>query len=166
MESLLSDATVTALAKQKASSLFGGSRKIALIAIDGNWGPPISGRFDSDFLNIWAAVPAGNKGEVILQGGRNGQWNISIPFQPLGKPEKISLYKLHLSVQGEFPDEFVIRLNCGAETFYDNNDGQNYRLTPYQRYFSSAAFNEQYILDFNSILPVVLYNKSSPALES
>jgi hypothetical protein len=29
---------------------------VLFVAIDYNWGPPISGRFDVDFLQIWAAA--------------------------------------------------------------------------------------------------------------
>lgn len=29
---------------------------VCLVALDCNWGPPVSGHFDTDFLQVWAAA--------------------------------------------------------------------------------------------------------------
>jgi hypothetical protein len=157
MTSLLNVDTVKSLAAQKME--IENIKKIVLIAVEGNWGPPISGRYDTDFLTIWAAIHAEDNGEVYLQGARDGEWSILEPFKLVEKTKKIKLYKIAPSGPSEFPHEFVIRLNIGDESFYDNNNGANYKLRPYQRYFTSAAESEGCIFDFNTILGVTLYSK-------
>ena len=43
--------------------------EVRLAAIDYNWGPPISGRFDSDFTQVWAVVnSAVRPANVMLYG--------------------------------------------------------------------------------------------------
>lgn len=31
--------------------------QVFVVAIETNWGPPVSGRFDVDYLHIWVALP-------------------------------------------------------------------------------------------------------------
>jgi hypothetical protein len=64
MKSLINETIVKALAKQKSS------REVNLITIDGNWVPPISGRFGFDFLNIWVTAKSFYEGNVFLQDAR------------------------------------------------------------------------------------------------
>jgi hypothetical protein len=156
MESLLREGMIKTLAGQKGERHLNGSRKVILIAVDGNWGPPVSGRFDTDFLNIWAVVM--EKGNLVLQGARDGAWNIELPFESMEKVGELKLYKLHLSGQSGFPNEFVVRFDTGTESFYDNNQGRNYQIPAYGGYFVSAAPGEGCIMDLDGIHPVNLYS--------
>ena len=159
MESLLDEKMVKSLAYQKGELYLNRTNKVIFIAASGNWGPPISGRFDTDFFDLWAAAAADDKGAVVLQGARNGVWNIQSPFQLAEKTEQFNLYKIHLPGQYDYPDEFVIRFDTEEGPFYDNNNGQNYRIKAWGGYFASAALVDRYIVDFGDIHSVRLYNK-------
>jgi hypothetical protein len=123
------------LALKKAKSLSDDCR-VLLVCADGLWGPPISGRFDSDSFDIWAVTRAKDFGSVYLQGCHYDQWNIDKQFEQ----KKIGSYTLHhLEVLGQdyYPKDFVLRFDMAHESFYDNNGGYgaNYHITPYSGKF-------------------------------
>ncbi|MDR0567789.1 MAG: CBM21 domain-containing protein [Spirochaetaceae bacterium] len=150
MDSLLTSDIIRTLAIQKAEWDFKPLR-VRLLAADGNWGPPNSGRVDTDFFNIWAMTFKEAGAEVMLQAARFGNWNIYKHFELTDVTENLHIYRLRLNGQFEYPDEFVIRLNIENESFYDNNEGRNFRVKPHGRYFTTAAPAGTFIFDFKDI---------------
>ena len=68
-----------------------------LVAVDYNWGPPVSGRFDSDFLQIWAAArTALGPRAVRLRGtyGPGGSWSNALSFRYVRTAGDNQLYLL------------------------------------------------------------------------
>ena len=109
---------------------------VCLVALDCNWGPPVSGRFDSDFLQVWAGADTNLKPKrVSLLGARdNLEWNIEVNLDPVSTVGKMQLFFVALGSQLEFPNRFVIRMESNdGSVFYDNNGGHgvDYRLVPY-----------------------------------
>ena len=111
---------------------------MAVIAVAANWGPPISGRFDTDMLNVWFAVEDGlNAQRVVLYGTDShisGRWREVGSFtkrsttSAFGKT--FGLY--HFS--GTPVEQFVVCLvDYAGDYHYDNNGGfgVNYRIVRY-----------------------------------
>jgi hypothetical protein len=140
---------------------------VQLVAIDYNWGPPVSGRFDNDFCQIWAAVRKDLKPkEVRLLGNydRNlgpGQWSDALVFEKRRDCGELELYFLDspLALATEF---VVAMLTTDGRMFYDNNGGYgiNYRLVQYMGRGTTAIVAENAIYKLNGITPITLLRKS------
>jgi hypothetical protein len=120
---------------------------VCLVALDCNWGPPVSGRFDNDFLQIWAAADTRLKPKrVSLLGARdNSGWTIKVDFASVSTMGNMELFFASLGSQYQFPNQFVIRMEDeGGSTFYDNNGGYgvNYRLVAYQGRMTTAVIGD------------------------
>jgi hypothetical protein len=163
--SLTSD-QVIALAQQIARG------DVRFIAIDYNWGPPRSGRFDTDWMHLWAVTnTARGRGILYLQGkgtGRENEWYINAPFTFIVNITNIpyqlhgveySLYHLELRSQYDFPVEFVLRFDADdGSTYYDNNNCQNYKiLNPWNGRGLSAIGTDKAIFYVGDILPCRLF---------
>ena len=144
---------------------------VQLVAVQYNWGPPVSGRFDNDFMNIWAAAqePA-RPGSVLLHGAHaNGDWSIETPFDraaSFSNPAGIDyqLFSLALGSANDFPAQFVLRFDDGnGNVHYDNNHGANYVVEPYRGWGLSSVRSGAYILDLGRILPCQLFLATVPA---
>jgi hypothetical protein len=125
-----------------ASSQFRAGAAVSVMSILCNWGAPVSGRFDSDFLDVWVAADESLSPRSVALYGRGG-WpdSASSPWRDIGEFVKsktadingraVALY--HFS--GLPVEEFVVRLtDHRGDHHYDNNGGYglNYRLRPYQ----------------------------------
>jgi hypothetical protein len=137
---------------------------VRLLALDYNWGPPISGRFDTDYLNVWAGVSGQPEGTLFLQGqGVNGSWDVELPFQPVGivpgqGGAAVTVYSLAVGSQYQFPQQFVLRFDlAGGGSIYDNNGGRNYALVPYLGRGASAVSTAEAIFALSGITPYRLY---------
>jgi len=133
------------------------AEKIRFIAIDYNWGPPVSGRHDKDFLQIWAiARTASQPKQVSLLGAYMGEknWNVLIKFEHVKKvDEDYDLYVLRLDHR--LPLEFVLKLECkDGSVHYDNNGGYgiNYKLFPFQGRYTSAHAGSDHIQIYPSFV--------------
>jgi hypothetical protein len=120
---------------------------VGLVALDCNWGPPVSGRFDTDFLQVWAAAATSLKPKrVSLRGARdNSEWNIEVDLNPVSTEGEMHLFFAALGSQYEFPNQFVIRMESeDGSVFYDNNGGYgvNYRLVAYHGRMTSAVVGD------------------------
>jgi hypothetical protein len=120
---------------------------VCLVALDCNWGPPVSGRFDTDFLQVWAAAAIRLKPKrVSLVGARDdSKWNIEVDLDPVLTVGGMQLCFAALGSQHEFPNQFVIRMESeDGSVFYDNNggDGVNYRLVAYHGRMTSAVVGD------------------------
>jgi hypothetical protein len=157
---VLSKKEVVALAKQQNYP-----DTVKLVSIDFNWGPPISGRFDTDRMNLWAKVKNTEKGKLYMQGKNlHGNWDIHIPLQKIGSykendsENKFTLYNLSLNDSSKFPVEFVLRYETeSGNKYYDNNNGRNYVLTPYQQYGSSVICADSILFDLGEIKYYKMY---------
>jgi hypothetical protein len=121
---------------------------VLLVAIDYNWGPPVSGRFGVDFVQLWAAAKSniGPKTVRLLGNcGPNHTWVDDLQFQHVRDCGERQLYLLvQQGPIGRGPDplptEFVIKLETAdGQVYYDNNNGSNYRLKPYLGRSTSAV---------------------------
>ncbi|MDR0525052.1 MAG: CBM21 domain-containing protein [Spirochaetaceae bacterium] len=156
MDSLLNDDIIRILALRKAKVDFKPLR-VRLLATEGHWGNPLSGRAEEDFFTIWAMTFQEESSDVMLQAARSGNWNIYRPFELTDAVETMYIYRIRFDGPWEYPDEFVVRLNIGNEAFYDNNKGRNFRVKPYSQYFTTAAPAGAYILDFKDIRSINPY---------
>jgi hypothetical protein len=129
----------------------GTNTPVLLVAIDYNWGPPVSGRFDVDFLQVWAAAKTsiGPKTVRLLGNyGPNRTWVDDLQFEHVKDCHERQLYLLDQGSAG-LSTEFVIKLETtNGEVYYDNNGGVNYRLEPYQGRGTSAVAGEGAIWSF------------------
>ena len=137
---------------------------VLLLAVDYNWGPPISGRFDTDYLNVWAAVSGQPSGSLFLQGqGVDGAWDLELPFQPVGQVQgegsgTVTVFSLQAGEQSQFPQQFVLRFDfADGSSIYDNNGGRNYALVPYQGRGASGVSTTEAIFVLNGITPYRLF---------
>jgi hypothetical protein len=152
------------LAKQTASGA------VHLVAVEYNWGPPISGRFDTDFFNIWAAVWAGvGAGSLFLQGkNTNGEWSINIPLEWTASfmnsdHVKYEFFSLALEYQSAFPTAFVLRFESNnGDTSYDNNRGCNYSIEPWRGWGVSAIRKDEAIFDLGQVVGCRLFWAAYP----
>ena len=155
----LTDDDAKALARQKAGNT------VSFIALDCNWGPPISGRADTDYFEIWAAAKKEGKGskagkgdKVYVQGARNGVWDVDVEMKKIADLDNHTLYHLSMGVGSDAPEEFVIRLvREDGTTLYDNNGNKNYRVSRYIGHSVSAVATKEAIFDLGEIFPVRLY---------
>ena len=120
---------------------------VCLVALDCNWGPPVSGRFDTDFLQVWAAAATSLKPKrVSLLGARDdSEWNIEVDLNLVSTEGEMHLFFAALGSQYEFPNQFVIRMESeDGSVFYDNNGGHgvDYRLVPYGGRMTSAVVGD------------------------
>lgn len=168
MTHAISQIEVEALAAQVRAE------SVKLLALDCNWGPPISGRFDEDFLRMWViAVGDASSGRVSLQGAENRwradspnpykEWSIDRRFEfqkYIGAEVGVGLYHLET---GTIPAEFVIRYEVGdGQVHYDNNGGfgRNYRLEQYGGRAASVIAGSNALFLLRDITPVTLFWKS------
>jgi hypothetical protein len=159
----LSNDQVIALAKQKAQG------HVKFIAIDYNWGPPISGRSDTDWMHLWGVSSEDSeRGTLWLQGTRwDYKWDLNIPFSFILKliiENEVEYFLYYLALPGDFPIEFVLRFDTvDGPTYYDNNHGKNYKIpNSYQGRGLSALGTVDAIFDFDRILPCHLYWPTYP----
>jgi hypothetical protein len=145
-----------------------GINNISLTAIDYNWGPPVSGRFDSDWMHIWACwAGEPDSGLLYLQATQwDNKWDINIPFRVVGtvahrylSPNIVTLF--YLDVKSPYPSEFVLRLDHKeGYKLYDNNNNDNYmipgRIGGRWRGLSALATKEA-IWDFDTIVTCTPY---------
>lgn len=123
----------------------GNASPVRLVALDCNWGPPVSGRFDTDFLQVWAVAATRLKPKrVSLWGTRDGSgWTIDEELDRVSTEGEVDLFFADLG--HPFPTQFVIRMEGedGSE-FYDNNGGYgiDYRLTAYGGRMTSAVVGD------------------------
>ena len=143
---------------------------VAVVAVQYNWGPPISGRFDTDFLEVWVAAVGTRPGAVWLHGARNGQWNVDreLPYRSTvmagGTP--VSLYSSNEG--GAMPDEFCVQLiGESGHSHWDSNGGFgiNYHLVPYQGYGASVIVAEEAICRLPGIESLRLSRRPGLAAE-
>jgi hypothetical protein len=109
---------------------------VAFLARQSNWGPPISGRFDTDFHYIWAAADKALEPSTLNLLADVDQywhpkiWSDRLTFDPVSDIDGHRLY--FLSSPGHF-SEFALRLTAASGArYYDNNGGfgLNYRIAP------------------------------------
>ena len=151
---------------------------VRLAALDCNWGAPVSGRFDTDFLQVWAVVDARMQPQRVSLSGRRFEdaWNVHAELSCVGEVEGRGLYYLALSSQTQFPTEFVVLLETqNGSIYYDNNGGfgVNYRLTPYAGRVTSAVVGASQksgsgapngaIWRFREFIPYTLTAQAEPA---
>jgi hypothetical protein len=136
---------------------------VLFVAIDYNWGPPVGGRFDEDFLQLWAAVKTeiGAKTVRLLGNyGLNWTWVDDLQFQHVRDCGERQLYLLW-GVGSRLPTEFVIKLEAAdGQVYYDNNGGSNYRLKQYGGRGTSAVAGEGAILNFEGFVNFRLLKRS------
>lgn len=140
---------------------------VALVAVDYNWGAPVSGRFDSDFLQIWAAARidlhprppklVGNYDRF----GPSVNWSDKYAFERVRDCGTHALYFLNNALA--LGTEFVIMIEAeDGCVYYDNNGGYgvNYRLSPYGGRGTTAVNSGEAIVQLNGIVPIkLLWNK-------
>ena len=143
-----------ALARQVAHA------PVQLIAVEYNWGPPVSGRFDDDFLHLWAAAYASPPSAVFLHGERsNGTWSIDLPLAKLAAfgsatGAAYEFFGLSLRAQHDFPRQFVLRAErADGSVAYAKDHGQNYRIQAHQGRGLSAIRKGRVIYDLGRIVP-------------
>ncbi|HET7460021.1 MAG TPA: hypothetical protein VFJ82_02190 [Longimicrobium sp.] len=155
-----------ALSLARQSSVDG----VRLLALDYNWGPPVSGRYDSDYLNVWGVVPGEADGALFLYGQQvNGGWDLNLPFQRVevvqdrdGRP--VTLFALSEGSQNQFPTQFVLRYDpAEGPPQYDNNGGWNYELIPYLGRGATGVSTPDAIFVLNGITPYGLKAAPEPA---
>ena len=136
---------------------------VLFVAIDYNWGPPISGRFDEDFLQVWAAAKTeiGAKTVRLLGNyGPNRTWVDDLLFEHVRDCGKRQLYLL-LRGYNPLPTEFVVKMEAAdGQVYYDNNNGSNYRLEPYKGRSTSAVAGEGAIWSFEGFVNYRLLQRS------
>jgi hypothetical protein len=119
---------------------------VAVNSVVCNWGPPVSGRFDEDYLDIWVAADDSLKPSSVALYGR-GQGSGFDPAEPnsfgwrdVGEFVKIKSVTIDGKTVGMYQfsgtpvEEFVVRLvDHQGSHHYDNNGGYgvNYHLAPY-----------------------------------
>jgi hypothetical protein len=114
-----------------------------------------------DWMKIWVAAKLFDEYAVInnkskkeynnnilfLQAAKNGVWGFNIPLidgvkaskfatKCIGKVKEYAIMEVDCGYDlNSFIDEFVLRLDSTEMyqpvSFYDNNNGKNYRLSPY-----------------------------------
>lgn len=139
---------------------------VRLLGVDYNWGAPVSGRFDTDYLNVWAGVSGQPSGSLFLQGqGVNGSWDLELPFEVQGPVQGegsavVTVYSLSVGNQNQFPQQFVLRFDFSdGGSIYDNNGWRNYALVPYGGRGASGVSTPQAIFQLGGITPYRLYGQ-------
>lgn len=135
-------------------------KPVSLVALDYNWGPPVSGRFDTDFVQIWAAVkkelmPRAVK-LLMCSHWQPEIWRDDLCFRHICDCDEYGVYFIEIT----YPlTEFVIKVETHDDReFYDNNGGfgLNYRLIPYSGRGTTAVAGDGAIRNFKTITPVQL----------
>lgn len=130
--------------------------EVCQLAMDCNWGAPVSGRFDTDYCAIWAAAKCAKDAKVYIYGRHGGSaaWDIKTEMIPEGELlNGYCLFKKELSSQFEFPEEYVILLEKDGQPYYDNNAGRNYYVKPYYGHTASFICDGSTFYDFNDNRP-------------
>jgi hypothetical protein len=124
-----------------ASILFRPDAVVSVMSIACNWGPPVSGRFDTDYLDIWAVADESVKAASVVLYGRGEISDWSSPWRDIAEFTKAKT----ANVDGDWGsrtvgvyhfaglpvEEFVVRLTDDqGRQYFDNNGGYgvNYRL--------------------------------------
>lgn len=159
MENLtLSEANATDILEQ----VVGNQTRVALVALDYNWGAPISGRFDYDFCQIWAAARLDLRPQCLKllanydQYGPTQSWSDKLAFELVKDCGSHRLYFLH--VRSLFT-EFAIKLETeNGQDYYDNNGGfgRNYRIVPHSGRGTTAVAGDGAIRFLKDIVPVTM----------
>jgi len=146
----LDDKAVLAALHQHAAAA------VALAALDCNWPDDDNADKEKDYFNLWASVSFYEKTDrVFLQGARFSNWNIEYELRLVSTEKNIGLYRLSLNSAGEFPNEFVLRLERETgECIYDNNNYRNYYIERGKGHFATAISLEGKVFSFESIIPV------------
>ncbi|HME07237.1 MAG TPA: hypothetical protein VKG25_09310 [Bryobacteraceae bacterium] len=117
-----------------AARYFRTESVVSVLSILCNWGPPVSGRFDSDFLDIWVAADDSLSPKSVVLYGCTDAWH------DIGEFVKSKTTNVHGKAVGLYRfsgwpvEEFVVRLtDHRGDPRYDNNGGYgvNYRLRRY-----------------------------------
>lgn len=136
---------------------------VLLVAIDYNWGPPISGRFDVDFLQLWAAAKTSIGPKTVRLLGNYGPkhtWVDDLQFQHVRDCGERQLYLVDQGSAG-LSTEFVIKLETtNGQVYYDNKGTANYRLEPYIGRGTSAVAGEGAIWSFPGFVNYHLLKRS------
>lgn len=142
------------------------STPVALVALDYNWGPPVSGRFDNDFLQIWVAGRLDLHPQEIRLIGNYGRhldsmkWSDELAFRYMRNCGTHGLYYLSNAVG--LATELAVMMVCeNGCIYYDNNGGygKNYRLIPYRGRGTTAISCEHAIVRVKDIVAVQLHWK-------
>jgi len=144
----LNDKAVLATLRQGAASI------VSLAALDCNWTDDGNSNGEKDYFNVWAAVSFYEKTDkVFLQGARFSNWNIEYELRFVGKEKNLGLYSISLDNAGDFPNEFVIRLERETgEYIYDNNNFRNYFIERGKGHFATAISFGGKVFSFESII--------------
>ncbi len=150
-----------------ASSHFRAGAAASVISILGNWGPPVTGRFDEDFLDIWVAADDSLRPQSVSLYGRENTFEASSdsPWRDIGEFSKSKTANIHGRAVGLYHfsglpvEEFVIRLtDHRGDHHYDNNGGYgvNYRLRRYGGFQLTCvrAAVQNWILVFPKIIEI------------
>jgi hypothetical protein len=141
---------------------------VHLVAVDYNWGPPVSGRFDTDFIQIWAVVQKDVQPRSVRLLKLNRQvgqsppdWSNQLEFE---RVEDCKTYQLYLFNDPRgLSTEFVIELETtDGQRYYDNNGGYgvNYRLAAYSGRGTTAVASSEAIYNLKGIASVSLFWKN------
>ena len=138
------------------------SSPITLVALDYNWGPPVSGRFDRDFYQIWAAARLDLRPRTVKlvsnieQYWQPQKWSDKPAFTPV---EDCGDYRLYFLSAPTYFSEFVIKMETGdGQTYYDNNGGFgiNYRIMPHSGRGTTAIAGDGAIYKLTNITAIKL----------
>jgi hypothetical protein len=129
---------------------------VSLVALDCNWTDDGNTNEEKDYFNLWAAVSFYETTDrVFLQGARFSNWNVEYELKLASTEKSIGLYRLSLDNAGEFPNEFVLRLERETgECIYDNNNFRNYFIERGKGHFATAISCEGNVFSFESIINV------------
>lgn len=125
-----------------AASRWRPGTPVSVVSILCNWGAPVSGRYDPDFLDIWVVADDSlNPSAIVLHGCSTGSEGTSgSRWLDIGEFVKIETADINgrsvglYHYSGPPVDEFVVRLtDHRGSHHYDNNGGYgvNYRLRRY-----------------------------------
>jgi hypothetical protein len=119
---------------------FSSATRLGMISISANWGPPIGGRFDEDFLVIWFAVDEELQPKEVLLYGTDPYRPNDIAWSECKAFSKLGVVDAHNKTFGLYyfsdqpVEQFVICVNDAVgRSYYDNNGGfgMNYRIKRY-----------------------------------
>jgi len=150
----LDDKAVLATLYQRTTSA------VSLAALDCNWADDDNADEEKNYFNLWAAVSFYETTDrVFLQGARFSNWNIEYELKLASTEKSMGLYRLSLDNAGEFPNEFVLRLDRETgECIYDNNNFRNYFIERGKGHFATAISCDGNVFSFESIINVKIAN--------
>jgi len=135
---------------------------VALVALDYNWGAPVSGRFDRDFYQIWAAARIDLRPKCMKLLANDDQiyspasWSDKLTFDFV---KDCKTHRLYLLCGQNLFSQFAIKLETeDGQVYYDNNGGfgVNYRINPHSGRGTTAVAGDGAIWDLKGIVPVSL----------